>query len=307
MMQLPHPPMSPDPYEEARLPDAEDGLAEGGRAEDSPSENSRAESASVVPERPFAVIRIGLGLLLILVAVLALIPRPAAALDGMQLLAERYQGSGTPSGYPLVRAERFRGGEELLTFGDASEIEAEDARLAATKIVTGMPMGGPMGGGMGGGAGGGMGGRSALGGGSMHGGAALGGGGERRDWAALTKGKKPGPPLEVALVWYPYQLAKKHLSEEFGSVQYTDIGQLGALGGVALIESGYVDWSDYQVQYRLERHFELHDGQPAFRDKLRANLSTGRLGNVLHLRWATGVPGDKRALESALRDLVPLS
>ncbi|MFT4537730.1 MAG: hypothetical protein ACI841_000822 [Planctomycetota bacterium] len=237
---------------------------------------------------PFSVVGIGFGLLLIVSTLLSQLPQPVASIDAAELLGQRFSAHEQPFGFPVMRAERYRAGEEFLTFGVAADVEAEDERLAAKKIVCGGDMEG-----RGGWGGGGHGAHSGM--------------QSTRDWTALFLDREGGEPLEVGLVWYPLKLAKKVLPKQFGSVQYTDIGELGDKGGVALIESGSLDWWGYQVHYRLERHFELHDGEPAFRDKLRANLSLGTLGNVIHLRWPVGVLGDKEALATALKAFEPAS
>lgn len=242
------------------------------------------------PESTGAVIGIGVALLVIVAAVLAVVGLQPRPLDGPAWLAERLV-LPEPATATLAHAEtlRFLDGQTVVVLRDPDA----PTEVAADPVPKSKGRGGS------GGSRGGHGGGGDWGGG--------GGDEDKVDWAALAVAEDGGPAVEVAFTGYPQKRTKAMLTRLFSEVRFRDAGEVGSGGGELPVSIGHLNWHGYEASYVHARHFEKVAGEPAFHDTVRVNLTTGEAALVLFARWPRGRAGSPEWAEEFLADYAPLA
>jgi len=248
-------------------------------------------------ERPSAVIAMGLGFMVILIAVASLLSSGTGDLDpgtGLQTLEDRFDQIGElPFGFEVTSARQISRGALLVILSDPAGPVPEPGLPPMTDSERPAPPKPSKDKGKGG-----------------H-------GMDFVDWTGLPEGQAGTPPVELAFAWYPREKAEKVLAAQFARVHFRDLRRLSREGDAVTVDSGQVDWGVYDADYVRTRHFKLEDdwstedGQPGgeerrvFHDQMRVNLSLGSECCVLYLRWPRGLPGSKQRLEEALAAFRP--
>lgn len=129
----------------------------------------------------------------------------------------------------------------------------------------------------------------------------------KTEWHKLELREAGPDPVEAAFLFVDdHDKADALLDAQFGHVRFRDIEHLRADGEPLPIDSGHLDWGDYEAGWVHLRHYEKEDGKPTSHDTLRVNLSTGQEARVLYLRWARSVPAEVAAAEAWLLAFQPL-
>jgi hypothetical protein len=138
----------------------------------------------------------------------------------------------------------------------------------------------------------------------------------KTEWEKLALRDKGPDPVEASFLFVEdKKKAEALLDSQFGRVKFKDFEDIPADGEVLPIDSGHLDWGDYEADWVHLRHYEKTDGKksgrkkankvPTSHDTLRVNLTTGPEARVLYLRWARAVPGDVAAAETWLAAFQP--
>lgn len=125
------------------------------------------------------------------------------------------------------------------------------------------------------------------------------------DWSGLADGVAGGEPVEVAFAGYTAKGSKKALEGLFSGARYKAVEEVGNSGGEMPVAMGYLQWHGYEANYVHARQFEKVSGEPAFHDTVRVNLTVGARALVLFARWPRGQIGDVDAVESILASYAP--
>jgi len=244
-------------------------------------------------ERRLGVFGIGVGLLFLLSALASLASPRMSELDAAAVLAERFGSYEAPHGLPLLGAFRLPRGEEVLRYGRAAELEAEQAafdearRSAPKRPDTGKRWrwGGD---------------RS-----SRRGRHGRGEGGGENDWARVEVGEPSAGPYEAVLVWALPKASEKFLEREFGRIQFSEINELDWEGGPVVIDSRVVPWDQYETRVVRTRNFERFGAKASFQDRARVNMTIGNRACALYLRWPREVPSTIEQVEAAIAGITP--
>ena len=130
-------------------------------------------------------------------------------------------------------------------------------------------------------------------------------GGPKVDWSALPDDVAGGAPVEVAFAGYTAKRSKKALEGLFSGARYKSLEEIGGSGGEMPVAMGYLDWHGYEANYVHARQFEKVSDEPAFHDTVRVNLTVGPEALVLFARWPRGQVGDVGEVESILASYAP--
>lgn len=235
-------------------------------------------------EKLSGVIAMGLGLLVVVTAVLALTVLRSTGIDGEALLGERFELSELPFELEVLDAFRLPQGEEVVILGDPEAVRGPDAAALDAKLAelspeepTPQPAGD----------------RDD---------------GEddaKFDWGVLPMGAELTPPIELAFIWYPPSQGEKILERQFGRLEFKDLSQVDWDGGTVVVDSGPLDWGDYTTHFVRERVLARDDGRPVFHDTARVNLTLGTRCCVLYMRWPRGMPGSKQRIREVLEWVSP--
>jgi hypothetical protein len=227
-------------------------------------------------EKPFAVLGLALGLLVVLTIYVAPLVGGARKIDGAAYLAAHFEPAELPFGFAVTRAVALRDGRRVVVAGDPSappEVGVDVSDLAPEGASDEEPA--PL----------------------------ARGDSDREVWARLKEGEPGRPPRAIALVHYPLGRAGDVLRRQFGELQYKDLTHVDEDGEAVPVDSGYLTWGAYQANYVRLRHFAKDDGRPTFHDTLRVNLTVGERCWIAYLRWDPFLPGAKHAAEQLLRGL----
>ena len=250
---------------------------------------------STARERPSAVIAMGLGFVVILVAVASLLSSGVVDLDpsaGLLALEERFvRQGGLPFGFEVTGARKILRGPFMVILSDPAGPGPEPGlppMLDSERPPPPKPAKDKGGHGM-----------------------------DFVDWSGLPEGQAGTAPEELAFAWYSREQGEHVLAEQFARVRFRDLSRLSREGDAVTVDSGQVDWGVYEADYVRTRHFKIEedwsteDGLPGgeerrmFHDSMRVNLSLGSECCVLYLRWPRGLPGSKQRLEEVLAAFRP--
>lgn len=246
-------------------------------------------------ERPSAVIAMGLGLAIILLALASLLVPGAGALDlgeGRRVLEERFdQPAGLPFGFEVTEVRQIPRGPLMVILTDPGGPPPEPGLPPMTDSERPPPPT-PS---------------------KSRGGRGM----DFVDWTGLPQGQAGTLPLELAFAWYSREQGERVLAAQFAQVRFRDLRRLSREGDAVTVDSGQLDWGIYEADFVRTRHFKIEedwstqDGQPGgekrrmFHDSMRVNLSLGSECCVLYLRWPRGLPGSKQRLEEVLAAFRP--
>lgn len=211
------------------------------------------------------VFGVALGLILFAITILVAVASKAGPLDApAEVWATHFEGSGVPSGFEISAAALLPGDKEVVKL----------RRVGAPEIAVPVED------------------------------AEEPSENELVEWSAIEEGERGLAPDELMFVFYPTEASGEMFETYFQDLPRGGANELESNGGTVILESGELNWLEYETHYVRQREFRLRGGQREFVDTLRVNLSVGQ-SCVLIALWPAGVPSSVEPIEEVLAQVEP--
>jgi len=123
----------------------------------------------------------------------------------------------------------------------------------------------------------------------------------RPDWALVPVPETGGPPRQASFLFVAGERGRSVLGDMIRDVRGRDRTELGAEGGMVLVDRGRLDFRGWDSDWI---HLRTYEPGGTFRDAMRISLSTPEDPCVLTATWPRGSPATLAQLEALVSPLV---